>query len=127
MYRRSNDSFDQNTPYKHTIVNVYIGCNAAIVVCKHYIFERTRVHFPNHLVDNNANELTKFGKSLSHFNLENRKNNSVPNDVIYRDTDWVNTGSDNGLLPDGTKALPEPKLTIHQQGPITLISGKFHI
>ena len=36
-------------------------------------FVRTRVHFPNHLVDNNPNELIKFGKSLSHFNLENEK------------------------------------------------------
>ena len=44
--------------------------------------------FPNHLVDHSkANELTKFGKSLSHLNLENRKNNSVPNDAIYGDTD----------------------------------------
>ena len=25
-----------------------------------------------------------------------------------------NTGSDNGLLPDGTKPLPEPVLTYHQ-------------
>ena len=24
---------------------------------------------------------------------------------------WVNTGSGNGLLPDGTKPLPEPMLT----------------
>ena len=38
---------------------------------------------------------------------------------------WVNIGSDNGLLYDGMKPLPEPKLTMHQQGPITLISGKF--
>ena len=27
---------------------------------------------------------------------------------------WVNTGSGNGLLPDGTKQLPEPMLTYHQ-------------
>ena len=32
---------------------------------------------------------------------------------------WVNIGSDDGLLPDGHKPLPEPKLTIHQQGPTT--------
>ena len=32
---------------------------------------------------------------------------------------WVNIGPDNGLLPDGIKPLPEPKLTIYQQGPIT--------
>ena len=27
---------------------------------------------------------------------------------------WVNLGSGNGLLPDGTKPLPEPMLTYHQ-------------
>ena len=27
---------------------------------------------------------------------------------------WVNIGSGNGLLPDGTKPLPEPMLTYHQ-------------
>ena len=26
---------------------------------------------------------------------------------------WVNIGSGNGLLPDGTKPLPEPVLTYH--------------
>ena len=26
---------------------------------------------------------------------------------------WVNIGSGNGLLPDGTKPLPEPMLTDH--------------
>ena len=29
---------------------------------------------------------------------------------------WVNIGSGNGLLPDGTKPLPEPMLTYHQLG-----------
>ena len=27
---------------------------------------------------------------------------------------WVNIGSGNGLLPDGTKPLPEPMLMYHQ-------------
>ena len=27
---------------------------------------------------------------------------------------WVNRGSGNGLLPDGTKPLPEPMLTYNQ-------------
>ena len=27
-----------------------------------------------------------------------------------------NIGSGNGLLPDGTKPLPEPMLTYHQKG-----------
>ena len=29
---------------------------------------------------------------------------------------WVNIGSGNGLLPDGTKPLPEPMLTDDQWG-----------
>ena len=39
---------------------------------------------------------------------------------------WVNIGSGNGLLPDGTKPLPEPMLTYGQQGPIIFILGQFH-
>ena len=27
---------------------------------------------------------------------------------------WVNIGSGNGLLPDGTEPLPDPMLTYHQ-------------
>ena len=27
---------------------------------------------------------------------------------------WVNIGSDNGLLPDGTKPVPEPVLIYHE-------------
>ena len=38
---------------------------------------------------------------------------------------WVNTGSGNGLLPDGTKPLPEPMLTYHQSGTVTFIGGQF--
>ena len=32
----------------------------------------------------------------------------------YDDIDLVNIGSGNGLLPDGTKPLPEPVLTYHK-------------
>ena len=39
---------------------------------------------------------------------------------------WVNIGSGNGLLPDGTKPLPEPMLTDHQLSPVTFILGQFH-
>ena len=39
---------------------------------------------------------------------------------------WVNIGSGNGLLPDGTKPLPEPLLTDHQWSPETFILGQFH-
>ena len=38
----------------------------------------------------------------------------------------VNTGSGNGLLPDGTKPLPEPMLTYHQQGSVAFIWGHHH-
>ena len=31
----------------------------------------------------------------------------------YGDIEWVNIGSYNGLLPDGTKPLPEPILNSH--------------
>ena len=39
---------------------------------------------------------------------------------------WVNIGSGNGLLPDGTKPLPELLLTDHQWSPLTFILGQFH-
>ena len=39
---------------------------------------------------------------------------------------WVNIGSGNGLLPNGTKPLPEPMLTYHKYGPVTLIWEQFH-
>ena len=35
----------------------------------------------------------------------------------YGDRDLVNIGSGYGLLPDGTKPLPEPMLTDHQWSP----------
>ena len=33
----------------------------------------------------------------------------------------VNTGSGNGLLPDGIKPLPKPMLSYHQRDPLTFI------
>ena len=38
----------------------------------------------------------------------------------------VNIVSGNGLMPDGTKPLPKPLLTYHQQGPVAFISEQFH-
>ena len=38
----------------------------------------------------------------------------------YSDTDLGHVGSGNGLLPYGTKPLPEPKLTFHQWGNVAL-------
>ena len=40
----------------------------------------------------------------------------------YGDRDLVYIGSGNGLLPGGTKPLPEPMLTGHQWSPLTFIS-----
>ena len=39
---------------------------------------------------------------------------------------WVNIGSANGLLPDGTKPLPEPMFTYHQLGPVAFIGVQFY-
>ena len=38
----------------------------------------------------------------------------------------VNTDPDNGLLPDGTKPLPEPMLINHQSGIVAFSLGEFH-
>ena len=38
---------------------------------------------------------------------------------------WVNIGSGNGLLPDGTKPLPEPVLTCHLWDPFAFSWGQF--
>ena len=50
----------------------------------------------------------KYTLGLLHFN------SSWPSDAIWRQEIWVNIGSGNGLLPDGTKPLPEPMLSYHQ-------------
>ena len=39
---------------------------------------------------------------------------------------WVNIGSGNGLVPDGTKPLPEPKLTNHQWGSVACTWEQFY-
>ena len=44
----------------------------------------------------------------------------------YGDRVLVNICSGNGLLPDGTKPLPEPMLTYHHWNLVTFISGRFH-
>ena len=44
----------------------------------------------------------------------------------YGQIKWVNIGSGNGLVPDGTKPLPEPMLTYHQWGPVTFTWGYHH-
>ena len=50
-------------------------------------------------------------------------NSLRPSDAIWWQDIWVNIGSGNGLLPDGTKPLPEPMLTYHQWGLVAFIWG----
>ena len=40
---------------------------------------------------------------------------------------WVNIGSGNGLVPDGTRTLPKPMLTNHHWCFVTLTWGQFHM
>ena len=44
----------------------------------------------------------------------------------YGDIIWINTGSSNGLVPDGTKPLPEPMLTYQQWGSVVSSWQQFH-
>ena len=44
----------------------------------------------------------------------------------FDDTEWLNIGSGNGLLPDSTEPIPDRMLTYHQFGPTTLIHEQFH-
>ena len=46
-------------------------------------------------------------------------------DAIWRHN-WVNIGSCNVFLPDGTKPLPEPMLTYHQWSCIAFIYNQCH-
>ena len=39
---------------------------------------------------------------------------------------WVDIGSSNDVLPEGTKPLPEPMLTNDQYGSIALTKDQFH-
>ena len=39
---------------------------------------------------------------------------------------WINIGSGNGLLPDGTKPLPEPMLTYQEWSPVAFTWEPFH-
>ena len=39
----------------------------------------------------------------------------------------VNTGSGNGLLPDGTKPLSESMLTYHRWDPLALLQGNVYL
>ena len=47
------------------------------------------------------------------------------NSLWLSDTIWRQK-SGSTLVPDGTKPLPEPMLTYHQQGPVAFIWEQFH-
>ena len=53
-------------------------------------------------------------------------NSTWPSDTIWHYGNLVNIGSDNGLLPDGTKPLPEPMSTSHPWGLMAFTWGHFH-
>ena len=46
--------------------------------------------------------------------------------VTYGVSDYVQHWLRNGLMPDGTKPLPESMLNCHQRGQVTIIWGQFH-
>ena len=56
------------------------------------------------------------------WNVRDCQNNVSVNDIGYwhhmATEIWVNIGTGNGLLPDGTKPLPEPILTFHNLSPV---------
>ena len=47
-----------------------------------------------------------------------------PSYAIWQQKFCVNIVSGNGLLPDGTKPLPQPMLTDHQWSPVKFILGQ---
>ena len=53
-------------------------------------------------------------------------NSLGPSDAIWCTEICVNIGSGNGLLPDGTKPLPEPMLTYHKYGPVVIAQELFY-
>ena len=68
------------------------------------------------------NNCTKWCWFYAKFNIHTVTVGELSTNVVlaldyleYRVTEiWVNIGSGNGLLPDGTKPLPEPVLAYHQ-------------
>ena len=42
------------------------------------------------------------------------------------DQDWLNFGSSNDLLPDGTKPLPKPIMTSHRRCSVAFTREQFH-
>ena len=49
-----------------------------------------------------------------------------PGNHIWRHIYMGQHRLNNGLLPDGTKPLPESMLTYHQHGPVTFLQKQFH-
>ena len=66
-------------------------------------------------------KITSLSMNLKLINLRLQLNLSGANDLTHYGLEmatqvWVNIGSNNGLLPDGTKPLPEPMLMYDQLG-----------
>ena len=61
-------------------------------------------------------EFRAIWNALTHYSL------ATPYDNIDR----VKIGSNNGLVPDGTKPLPEPLLNYPQWGSVTITWWQFH-
>ena len=53
-------------------------------------------------------------------------NSLWPSDTIWRQRSWSTLAQGNGLLPDGTKPLPEPMLTYHQLGRVAFTWVQFY-
>ena len=63
---------------------------------------------------------------LPHINFAHKNSTQCGLVMPYSIISLVNLGSSNGLLPDGTKPLPEPMLTNHQCGVVAFTWGQFH-
>ena len=101
-----------------------LGTNFNEILIKIYIFSLKKMHF--NLSSGNWRSfclglIAPIGLSFWYPFI----NSLWPSDTIWRHI-WVNIGSGNGLLPDGTKPLPEPMLTFHNLSPVTFILGQFH-
>ena len=59
---------------------------------------------------------------LDLWRVKSELNSLWPSDTIWW-LIWVNIGSANGLLPDITKPLHEPRMTYHKKGSMASISG----
>ena len=90
--------------------------------CKHY-FAHWWSYWPRNKGRFFVFHSTMFDDAFIFFFLNLLINSLWPADNMVTQ---VTTGSGNGLVPTGTKPLPEPMLTSHQWGPLAFSSGQFH-